>query len=751
MEAQLVKHRKVTTKKKKKDRTRDRERDPDADDLTEPSASATTPLPPPSADAVPEEEPVDVYDADDVEVEPSLADLTALRLPAYDAPAPVYPALSQLVPSAPQALPVTFEASAPPGLDAHALYSNTSIYPDAGSLPVSAVSQTPDHAAAYAPGFQGEVEESLYPSAPLLLESTLVPTAPPIHQQLAYPLAPAVQQIPEASAIQVPLPLTDELIDRIYENPHQAEHAKVVEEFRHSASNLESSDPFYERVVEYELTFAASQREKLNLNALKARIQQTAARLWTLKKNTETVEATCEDGRKLTHTFTSETAAYNDDAVPDLEASLELIRDEAHGNLTARLFQSKLAKLWIQNFLDDFLSRSFVPPADTLSVETKTRLMHYVDVLFHFEKRSNAARASDSVDPLSQTPAVDEVNYTAFIRDVRGWITHLLSALLKHADPLDHRFILLHVLRTPGIGAWGAGFIQWPIPTVWSDDHLDHYLVALAALLGPVEEKEEELESRELDYAHLREMLKKLEESDWVVVDDSETSRRKHSPAFLLEDDYIAVMEQMSIVGMFHFFLNAYTSSYTDEMRATLHESADQRLLRLFAISTRFLKIITGAFKIFSPREFPRFLRRLGQILTDTTRIFTDLLADLNRWSYDPYGSVNSSGRGAVRMGSVATTIAAEIDGYIYRTAVSLIGAPAIGVWQYLPAIPLQRLSAPMRWTLLYGIVSGHAVPLGEDLRRRHPWAKAEVLAALADEDHAVADGLAAFLLANAA
>ncbi|KAJ3043137.1 Ectopic P granules protein 5 [Rhizophlyctis rosea] len=587
------------------------------------------------------------------------------------------------------------------------------------------------------------VDDTVYPSAPQLT-----------HEDVTSAISPSVRIVNDKTSLattttrrlsvigQLALedqttlhPLDDTILAQLHHNVVLAEHVKVVEEFRNSANTVIAGDEFYEHVREYEAAFVQTQKAKLRVQAFQSETHNIVSRIWTLKKETQKVEASCGDGVRLTYTYTSETALYDEAVTELLKECLTKVRGQIYKDLTGNQFQAKLAKLWIQNYLDELLYQmpllsQHVEPASPLqspslrpailakstSEDDAGKLKHCLNVLFSFERKTNKAGSGTGEGTQADSGAV-AVNASAFGRDVRGWITHLMSALLKVATLYDHRFILLHVLRCVGIGQWGASFVQWHPPSQWSDQWIDHYMTSLYAMLGPIEELEEVLQEKEAEIGHVKETLKKLEETDWVVVEDEDVGREPPArvSTFLGEEDYLSIMEQFNVVETFRYLLREQEFMPVDQNYPSPHSgSSDRQLLTIFAISNQILSTLSRGFQTFPKRGFARLKRKIGETIVACTKLLTEsITANIGRWMYESYHSTGHFlHRPLLLEDRVGSTMAAEIDSFIYTSAQSLVETPRSGVWSLLVRLPVTRLTSGSKWQLLSGIVEGRVQKL---------------------------------------
>lgn len=214
----------------------------------------------------------------------------------------------------------------------------------------------------------------------------------------------------------------------------------------------------------------------------------------------------------------NEAAVYNKDIEKELRETLADLRHCIQYDFPKASFKSKMSRLWIQNYIDESLTGKF---GEFLvqSQASKTqfgenlvqfasviqKLLRMIDVLFYFEQRKRDTN-------LPPQP-------TFFQKDIRGWIVHIYTCLYWAGSYSHHRHLLLHILRTPGIGQWAPMLVQFPAPLAYSQEYMDHYLICLGAFFGPVEELQEQLATTDLQKSMLRLSLKTLQdEGDWIVV-----------------------------------------------------------------------------------------------------------------------------------------------------------------------------------------------------------------------------------------
>ncbi|KAI9364911.1 hypothetical protein DFJ73DRAFT_956142 [Zopfochytrium polystomum] len=525
-------------------------------------------------------------------------------------------------------------------------------------------------------------------------------TAPPLEDQdwniEQFDVSPTQTVSPSNVALK---PLDEDVLFGLHENFQLAAHGRLVEEFRRATNQAIDRDFFFERVNEYFLAWLETNRAKSRLKSLQSSINSITSRLWILRKSSGTADDKCLDGVRITHSFASEEAQLSAVELEDLQRTLESLKKEVVHGVKSASFSTKMAKLWIQNYIDNTLATMAFQQTDGVP-ESTAILHHCIDVLFFFERKCNSGTGPIGEDVDSPT--------TQFLRDTRGWISHLTAALLKCATLLDHRYILLHVLRTTSIGSWGQNFVQWAPPTIWTSDYLDHFLTSFHAFLGPIEEVEEEIHLQDAEDGLLKESLRKLEESDWIVVDEEEVGNAaKQSRVTILEEaDYLALFGQFNLPLIFGSYVKSCLSDYRQEKES--NGNGERHLLRLFAVTCQLYRIGRRAFKLFPVHEYPNLLKRVAFTLVDIISVLVNSITSglshwLNELSYDqnPLETFIYFGEGW------KTTIQAELDAAIYRVVTLFLSSPRSGVWILLPTLKLSPLSDLMKWRIITQIILG--------------------------------------------
>jgi molybdopterin converting factor small subunit len=295
------------------------------------------------------------------------------------------------------------------------------------------------------------------------------------------------------------------------------------------------------------------------------------------------------------------------------------------------------------------------------------QLLKYLDTFFFFERKS-----------------VSVSNSPVFQADLRNWITQLCTILNWSGSFAYGRRIMLHILRSPGVGAWGSNLFTWTLPNVLTDVYLNHYLLCLEAFLGPVEELEELLGQQEEEKKTVKKQMQELETDNWIVVDDDEFLTSKESNTTLLhEADYIALFPQFNVPVLFEFFVRTYTLQAMNVHGTSIQFGNE--IIKTFAIAHRILSFFARALSLL-PKDYVQARR----LLATNMILFTDIVANQMQVVNNQDASIYFKGKdGTTR----ETAVDIEVDKFFYRAIRALLSSAAIGVGNFITQIRMDHLS----------------------------------------------------------
>ncbi|RKO96147.1 hypothetical protein CAUPRSCDRAFT_12156, partial [Caulochytrium protostelioides] len=326
-------------------------------------------------------------------------------------------------------------------------------------------------------------------------------------------------------------------------------------------------------------------------------ISQRRDAVWAVTATTETRTAACGDGTAVQCLVHGHVATRDEAQLAALQQRCEDKRLAHRDTVRSASFLVKLTALRIQQalgqikeatlqrqhyertLLTDPLDDRHLPTAhghsenDELAsptarpchvqragTSTQVALEQAFHFLFHLEHELQAWRPREP----AQTPTRDEL-----LAGLRVWIGELAAVVLapEARTPLHtQHFLILHLVRTPGIGAWGAMLLQPPrVPHVAAVNNmpasapaptpaqgsfqirLAHYLLALRTYLGFIDELSEQRtavqQTQAADFAAMQ------TDAQWVVVADPAADAKLPSHVALSEADYLALWPQFQLAG----------------------------------------------------------------------------------------------------------------------------------------------------------------------------------------------------------
>ena len=426
----------------------------------------------------------------------------------------------------------------------------------------------------------------VYPSKPMIIMDQI-----PLHYQdfVKQKIEPT---LPPTTNIELKSPGIEEkdaLLENLFVNEVEQEFNHDFDDFRSNLYRAEVGDVFYERLLVYEQYNKELHVERTKLNQLNLQIEATRSRFWMLSKFPVIMSEKCPDGILLTHAYSNEQASFSEMQKAELISLLDGRRRIVYLTIPKCMYLAQSAKIWIDNHLNavfvgelsEILNKKQKKSSqiiDFAKYETQFKsAIDKINTLFIFETRGSISNAESD---------------KRLLGNIRNWITQLSVAISLSGYQAYVRRVLLYILRTPGVGAWSSPVFYFELPTTFSEVNLSHYLICLKAFLGPVQELQELLESREIDKVVEKFGLKELESEDWIVVDDVFTTNSTELKVVLLkENDYEVLIKQFNIIPILRFFLeNLFTVVEGIGITASLECGA--AVMKLVSVCYHFIRII---------------------------------------------------------------------------------------------------------------------------------------------------------------
>jgi hypothetical protein len=201
--------------------------------------------------------------------------------------------------------------------------------------------------------------------------------------------------------------IEETILESVYVNPLIEKYERDVINFRQYSLGgfnfpyySNSYDEFYNQLQQYESSFNDTQRVKTVSKSLLNKSKNLLGRVWSLSRVTGKVESVSKEGWKVYHSFMNESAVYNTEIANELNLNLEYIRNCIQFDFPTASFNTKISRLWIQNYIDNSLSGKFgefVIQCQNLKLHShqqyiqfkpnNEKLIKMLDALFYYEQR----------------------------------------------------------------------------------------------------------------------------------------------------------------------------------------------------------------------------------------------------------------------------------------------------------------------------------------------------------------------------
>ncbi len=486
-----------------------------------------------------------------------------------------------------------------------------------------------------------------------MTHTEIQPSAPQFEQQVMYP---HVQQ--DISAY-----LPDELWSNL-----------LREEWIAVPVDMETGpevDIFTRQLHVYQDAHRSHQSAKLQILALESDLRAASARAWTLKKSVHDIQGTCGDGRRVTFAYMTETAELQPSQLEALQQVMTNLRNIVHKNASQFKFKSKIDKMWLESFINDFLNQlqqdmSLLPIAK-----------RYLSTLFHFERRAVAKQPGDS-PTLEVELDHDETNIGSFTKDVRLWICQFVSVMQPKMSREDVWYLLREIVQVPGISHWGAWFFQPPIIKENSSD----YIALLHTALSPVPAETDAFSTDKSLYNPRVIANVDTIDAGWIVVQDDGTKKDDEGPRLLLtDDDLLCLLEQFDVGWQCQTHVNSLGDDF----------------MSIFAFCNGLVRVLA------SPTMLPRFsqaypatCKKIGLLLTQIPSYVAMILS-----KYDE-----------TMLFAHSKTIGNEMDALVWRCFRFILMTPGRtldnvpSLWPFASDLPLCHVSLELLWRMLLEVTT---------------------------------------------
>lgn len=263
------------------------------------------------------------------------------------------------------------------------------------------------------------------------------------------------------------------------------------------------------------------------------------------------LQGKCGEGKPATGSASYQEAQKNEEAFKRLQSNLEQYRDLIFTKRASFLCKTQTFELLCDSFVNE-LSNDVIkgfqihPGAPVLIIfnvancvgsgSFQNRILDCLRVLFFHLRQPNLPQIFD--------------------KNVRKWISKLISVLLRCARIEDHFFILNHLLRSPpGTAEWLANAIQpnaIPSESVPFRQLCDHFVGFLSFLMNPVRKRDEFMSD------FIREEMKKIDASWAMVTEEGDELVDENHILHVGEADLLVILNQFSFDQLFAWILESF-------------------------------------------------------------------------------------------------------------------------------------------------------------------------------------------------
>lgn len=412
---------------------------------------------------------------------------------------------------------------------------------------------------------------------------------------------------------------------------------------------------------------------QITIKKLQSQAQDRAKRLWIVENKSRALQAKCGDGVEITHTFHYNEGHFQVAEGAKLSKLLFKLRSEADTLLYRKLYESKMARIQIQEYLDRFcwesqgLRSGNGSERPTLSDDASElhNFQTLFDILFHYERffaHLHYAESNNGDNYISSSQTTSTALIT-ILDDIRGWITQLFVPYTACCNFRDRRFLFHHLISCPGIEKWGK--------------NLTNYLL--------VSEQSQQVEIEIAGMVQILAIASNLNGTPKNVLQQLELS--SINKTLLTEEDLSAILDQFSIPER----LNEAVTCALSKVKASQQSGNDLQDIFLYPLSLAndYFQCLSQMLLQFSKTNHTVIVKRLAQMLCQL-----------------------SQNVGRLAKGHNGLNIASEIEDKMQQRVDKLatdvfhcyLGLPRIGVQHFLASIPVQFVSVDGLWSIITDI-----------------------------------------------
>lgn len=417
------------------------------------------------------------------------------------------------------------------------------------------------------------------------------------------------------------------------------------------------------------------------IRKLQSQAHERAKRLWLVDNRSKVLQAKCGDGVEITHTFHYNEGQFQVAEGLKLSKLLFKLRSDANTLLYRKLYESKMARIRVQEYIDRFcwdsialrkFSSGATNAADALSQDKSElgNIQELFDILFHFErfftqlqcaefKLGDNGEDYDYIGNDRRPPASTAAPITILLDDIHGWIIQLFVPYTSCCNLEDRRFLFHHLITCPGIESWGNN-LTMHLVTSEQSEQVEIEITAIVEILA-IASKLNELPRSSIEQAG--------------------------KVTLLTEDDFSAILDQLTIPERMNDSVSRTLSTCQASDDTTI---GDDILLHPLSLANAYIQSLSKLLLQFAQTKYTVLVKRLAQMICQLSQ-------NVGRLANGHHNIVNMSPK-------ITNQLQDGLDALVRGVFRCYLGLPNIGVQHFLASIPVQFVSVEGLWNIMTDI-----------------------------------------------
>ncbi|CAO3595652.1 unnamed protein product [Absidia cylindrospora] len=346
---------------------------------------------------------------------------------------------------------------------------------------------------------------------------------------------------------------------------------------------------------------------------------------------------------------------FQADKLVELEHSLCNQSGDLNSKLVECLYQTKMAKMGVQAWLDNALwclnlrsdlvsnqkqqkqqsLQHLVSKGDdrlrNLHKDDMITLSQVLNTLFSAE-RSLKSNMSTTISHEEEIDNSTTKNEDQSADQIHTWIHNVGAVYLLYASLVDHKFLLLHLFKSKHATDWGTSLIQYTPGDTNMMDFMKEYILALRCILS------------------------NTTDSPW------------------LEEDFINCLDQFDVLCICAQFVDSVS-----QKAHPLDDAFVTHATEFFDVANNLIDAMIVGIHVASSKQYTNLVKRLAQQISQISITLTSELTKRDARSQQ---------------------CQSDMDDFILRIVDGLLAASDSNIWHFLPSLPFHVSSISALWEI---------------------------------------------------